>query len=246
MSGQLARYYEKLYKGSMQSFLDDLRDAMDSGSGRFVVTANPEIFMMGKKISEMDQLLISKETQIVPDGIGVIRGGRILGYQLKDRIPGVEICEALFEYANSEHKSLYLFGARKNVLEVLVNRIRSEYPGIQLLGACDGYVSDRDKVFREIIRLNPDIVLVALGTPSQELLIHKYYHSKLKGIYIGVGGSFDVLSGTKKRAPTFFINHNLEWLYRITTEPKRLKRFWESNIKFLFELRKEQNDGCNR
>ena len=61
-----------------------------------------------------------------------------------------------------------------------------------------------------------------------------------KGIFIGVGGSFDVLSGTKKRAPKLFIKLNLEWLYRIITEPKRLKRFWNNNVKFLFKIKKEK------
>ena len=86
-------------------------------------------------------------------------------------------------------------------------------------------------------------MFVALGAPQQELLIHKYFRSDRKGIYIGVGGSFDVLSGKKQRAPSFFIRHNLEWLYRITKEPKRIKRFWNSNVKFLFELRKESHGG---
>ena len=84
-------------------------------------------------------------------------------------------------------------------------------------------------------------MLVALGTPAQELLIHRFYRSERPGLYMGVGGSFDVLSGLKKRAPAFFIKCNLEWLYRITKEPKRLKRFWNSNVRFLFEIRKEKN-----
>ena len=96
---------------------------------------------------------------------------------------------------------------------------------------------------QQITELDPDLVFVALGAPQQELLIHKYFRSDRKGIYIGVGGSFDVLSGKKQRAPSFFIRHNLEWLYRITKEPKRIKRFWNSNVKFLFELRKESHGG---
>ena len=96
---------------------------------------------------------------------------------------------------------------------------------------------------RQITELDPDLVFVALGAPQQELLIHKYFRSDRKGIYIGVGGSFHVLSGKKQRAPSFFIRHNLEWLYRITKEPKRIKRFWNSNVKFLFELRKESHGG---
>lgn len=246
MNSALERYYEKVYKGSKDSFMDLLKEKIDSGKGQFVVTANPEIFMMGKRLPEMDSLLANDKTLIVPDGIGILRGGKLLDHHFQERIPGVEICQSLLEYADQKHKSLYLFGAEQRVLDALVKRIEKEYSGIVLYGSSNGYVSDRDEVFRKIISLEPDIVLVALGTPAQELLIDKYFQPGQKGIYIGVGGSFDVLSGMKKRAPSFFIKYNLEWLYRITVEPKRLKRFWDSNVKFLFELRKEKNEHTRK
>lgn len=87
----------------------------------------------------------------------------------------------------------------------------------------------------------PDIMLVALGIPAQEKLIYKHLNKFKKGIFVGVGGSFDVLSGTKARAPEFFINHNLEWLYRILKEPSRIKRFYNSNVKFIFKVKHEKN-----
>lgn len=241
MSGGMKQYYKKIFKGRKEEFLEFLEKRNRSGRGSFVVTANPEIFMIGKKNSDMEQALLDENTLIVPDGIGIIRGGGQLGCRFAERIPGVEICEALLAYADKEQKSVYLFGAKKHVLDALVKRLNSEYKGIVLSGYTDGYVSDKESVFRRIIELNPDIVLVALGAPAQELLIHKFFRTELKGIYMGVGGSFDVLSGLKKRAPAFFIKYNLEWLYRIATEPSRLKRFWDSNVRFLFELRKEKN-----
>lgn len=88
----------------------------------------------------------------------------------------------------------------------------------------------------EIKKLKPDVTLLALGIPKQELLIYNNLKDFEKGIFIGVGGSFDVLSGMKKRAPKIFIKLKLEWLYRITREPKRLKRFYKSNIKYLKKL----------
>ncbi len=83
------------------------------------------------------------------------------------------------------------------------------------------------------------MILVALGIPYQEKIIAKHLNNFSKGIFIGVGGSFDVISESKKRAPKIFIKLNLEWLYRIVTEPKRLKRFFESNVKYIFKIRKE-------
>ena len=98
-------------------------------------------------------------------------------------------------------------------------------------------MQDKDAVFDEIAAIQPDLVLVALGIPVQELLIGKHYDKFQKGVFIGVGGAFDVLSGMKKRAPAIFIRYNLEWLYRIVTEPKRIKRFYRSNIKFILKVK---------
>lgn len=120
---------------------------------------------------------------------------------------------------------------------MFVSKIKSEYPSIQVVGYQNGYVKDKDAVFEEIVKLQPDAVLVALGIPAQELLIAKHYNKFSKGIFIGVGGSFDVLSGMKKRAPKIFIKLNLEWLYRIACEPKRFKRFYNSNIKFIAKVK---------
>ena len=89
----------------------------------------------------------------------------------------------------------------------------------------------------EIVKKEPDVILVALGTPHQELLIDKYYERASKGIFLGVGGSFDVLSGMKKRAPRIFIKCNMEWLYRIVSEPKRIGRFYKSNVRFIKKVR---------
>ena len=91
------------------------------------------------------------------------------------------------------------------------------------------------KIMQEIISLSPDLILIALGVPNQELLINKYIEKAKKGVFIGVGGTFDVLSGCKKRAPKLFIKLNLEWLYRIICEPTRLKRFIQNNIVFMFK-----------
>lgn len=241
MIGSMEQYYNKIYRGSMKALIRELTGRIDSGRGSFVVTANPEIFMMGKNYAEMNEALLDENTLIVPDGIGVIKGGELFGVKFKERIPGVEICGELLKYADRKHRSVYLFGAEQSVLEALVSRIQREYPGIELAGFTNGYVKDKDEIFQKITELEPDIVLVALGTPAQELLIHRVYRPDRPGLYMGVGGSFDVLSGLKKRAPSFFIKCNLEWLYRIAREPKRIRRFWNSNVKFLFEIRKEKN-----
>ena len=146
------------------------------------------------------------------------------------------------EYGHQQKKEVYLFGAKPEVIKDLVKVIREKYPNLNIAGTDNGYVNDKDAVFEKMKKLQPDIILVALGIPVQEKLIYKHLKDFKKGIFVGVGGSFDVISGHKKRAPQIFINLKLEWLYRIITEPQRLKRFYESNVKFIFKIRRYRKE----
>lgn len=162
----------------------------------------------------------------------------MLGYPVKERVTGVEIVQGLFRIADRNRKTVYLLGAKEEVVSRLAERIKKEYRDLTVAGYQNGYVKDKDAVFEEIRSLSPDIILVALGIPAQELLIARHYDEFDKGVFVGVGGSFDVLSGMKKRAPAIFIRLNLEWLYRIVKEPRRFGRFYKSNVKFISEIRK--------
>lgn len=234
----MQKYFQKIYQNGFEEFVNILESKMDREEKTFVVTANPETLMIGADTPEFDEILKSDKTTIVPDGIGVVKAAHILGIPMKERVTGVEIVQKLFEMLDEKSKGLYLLGAKQEVLQKLVERIKQEYPNIKLLGYKDGYIKNKDEVFEQMVGLKPDVVLVALGIPVQEKLIYKHYDRFEKGIFVGVGGSFDVLSGTKKRAPQIFIKLNLEWLYRIAKEPKRIKRFYVSNIKFISKIRK--------
>ena len=129
MTVRMRTYYDKIYKGTKKEFLNILKERIAGGKQAFVITANPEILMLGRKLPEMNAALVDKETLIVPDGIGVIRGGAQLGYTFKERIPGVEICESLFDYADKKGCSIYLFGAEKSVGSVIEGRKLNEADG---------------------------------------------------------------------------------------------------------------------
>lgn len=241
----MKEYFEKIYKDGFTSFMKEIEDKVSQNEKTFVITANPETLMIGEEMPEFDAILKSEDTLIAPDGIGVVKAAGILGYPVKERVTGVEIVQRLLEILNAQGKSLYLLGAKEEVLEKFVEKIEKEYPNVRLVGHQNGYITDKDAVFQKIVELQPDAVLVALGIPAQELLIAKYYSQFEKGIFIGVGGSFDVLSGTKKRAPKIFIKLNLEWLYRITSEPKRIKRFYRSNVKFIAKVKEMRDKNEN-
>ena len=234
----MRKLFDKLYKKSAQSFYEILSDNLKNNKKTFVVTANPETFMISEKNEDVRKMLLDKETVMVPDGIGVLKAGKKIGYNIEERITGIDIANELLKFGNEQKKSIYLFGSKQEVIDSMKKVIKEQYPNLKLVGTSNGYVTDKDKVFDEIVKLEPDIVLVALGIPLQEMLIYKHLNRFKKGIFVGVGGSFDVLSGMKKRAPKIFIKLNLEWLYRIMKEPKRFKRFYNSNVKFILEIRK--------
>ncbi len=232
-------YIEKIYRRSKKEYYDCIEKRIQNEQKTFIITANPEILMMGEKDEEFNKILLDDNTQIVADGIGVIKGAKMFGIDIPERITGVELSEHLIEYCNENEKSMYLFGAKPEVISKMKEKIIQKYSNVKLLGVQDGYVEDKQKVFEEIEKLKPDVVLVALGAPNQERLIYRNLEKFEKGIFIGVGGTFDVLSGSKKRAPKIFIKLNLEWLYRIAGSPKRWKRFYEGSIKFILKIRKE-------
>ena len=221
----MRKIFERLYTNDYSKFCKKIRDDIENGKKTFIITANPETFMLSENDDEVKALLNDSNSILVPDGVGVVKAGRMLGYKIHERIAGVDIAKFLLETASEKKLKVYLFGSKQEVIDSIKEVIKKSYSGIKLLGATNGYVSNKDAEFKKIVTAKPDIVMVALGIPQQEKLIYKHLGEFKKGIFIGVGGSFDVLSGIKKRAPKIFIKLNLEWLYRIVCEPKRLKRF---------------------
>lgn len=237
----MKKYFEQLYSKSSKEFYKYLEKNLIDNKKTFIVTANPETFMKAKNDEELHNMLIDEDVLKVPDGIAIVKVANWLGYKIKERITGVDIAVKLLEFGNKQKKSIYLFGAKEEVIIALKEKLSSVYPNLEIIGSQNGYIKDKDKAFKEIIKKKPDIILVALGIPAQEKLIYKYLDKFDKGIFVGVGGSFDVISGTKKRAPKIFIKLNLEWFYRIACEPKRIKRFYDSNVKFIFKALKKSN-----
>lgn len=236
-------FFNKLVKESASTFYDHLDQALVKQERMFIVTANPETFMIADRDASFRRLLEDEQTTVVADGIGIVKAANMLSIPVPERIPGIEIAQQLMQLGNQRKASIYLFGAKPEVIEAMKLLLAERYPHLCLVGCCDGYVKDKDRVFDEIVNLQPDIVLVALGIPAQEQLIYRHLYRFTKGIFVGVGGSFDVMSGMKKRAPSFFIRCNLEWLYRLGCEPKRWKRFYQNNIKFIGMVRGMRHGG---
>ena len=183
----IKKYIEKTYNKSATTFHSLIKENLKNDVKTFVVTANPETLMIAEENEEFKNLLLDKETIIVPDGIGVVKGAKILNIQMEGTIPGVELCSKLFEYLNEMNKSLCLFGAKKEVVEKLNEVISEKYPNVNVVGVYDGYIEDKQSVMDGIKKLKPDVTLVALGIPNQELLIYNNLKDFEKGIFVGVG-----------------------------------------------------------
>lgn len=236
----MKEYIQKIYPETFTSYFELVKKDLKENKKRFIITVNPETLMLSKSDKDIQTMLKDSKSSLVPDGIAVIKAASTLNIKIKERITGVDLVEKLFDECNNNRYSIYLFGSKEYVLQNMKQVIKEKYPNIKLLGTTNGYVENKDEIMTSIAKLNPDVVITALGIPEQEKLIYRHLKKFKKGILIGVGGSLDVLSGSKKRAPKIFIKLNLEWLYRIIREPKRLKRFYNNNIKFLLEIKKER------
>ena len=237
---ELKEYLKRIHGESLNEYYNSLNCSMENCKREFIVTVNPEILVNATKDEGLDKMLLDENVSLVPDGIAIVKACRMHKIEVAERMAGVDIAEYLIQEANRQKKSVYFLGAKPEVVKTLAEKVSKEYPDVKIAGFTDGYVQDKDKVFDEIVKLSPDVVLVALGVPAQERLIYKHLDRFEKGIFVGVGGSFDVLSGMKARAPEFFIKHNIEWLYRIMKEPSRLKRFYNNNVKFIYKISKEK------
>lgn len=148
-----------------------------------------------------------------------------MGYKDAIKIAGCELWLSLTARLYKE-KTFYLVGARQDVIDKTVAKLKAEYEGIRIVGYRNGYIStdeERRKLLDDIVEKRPDIVFVAMGSPLQELLMEEML-SRHKAIYQGLGGSFDIYVGNASRAPRWWIDHNLEWLYRLILQPSRIKR----------------------
>ena len=198
----------------------------------YVVTPNPEIVMACRERLETMQAVNAADL-VLPDGIGVIYGARILGTPLKTKLPGIDFIQALMADMAKEGKSVFLLGAQPGVAEAAAEKLKAQYPGLAVVGTQDGYFKDDAPVVEAVNAARPDLLLVCLGAPKQELWMQRNQSLLNVGLMAGLGGSLDVFAGNVRRAPKAFQRLGLEWLYRLMKEPKRIGRMMKLP-KFLF------------
>ncbi|NLJ50115.1 MAG: WecB/TagA/CpsF family glycosyltransferase [Candidatus Atribacteria bacterium] len=224
---------------AVSDLISYITESIQSGQKAHIVTLNPEMVARQATDEEFHQALHSAELRIV-DGNGILLAARILGKAIQHRTPGVELVEELLRVGQEKSWSFYFLGSSPEFVTKLVKNLKIHAPKTLISGFHHGYFQDSLPIIEDINRSKPDILLVGLGSPQQEVWIHKNRNLLQTSIMIGIGGSFDVLCGDKKRAPFLFRKMKLEWLYRIVSEPRRLKRVIPAFFRFGWLVLKER------
>ncbi len=203
-----------------------------------VITMNPEMLMQGEDDAELAST-IKKADLVIADGVGLVWGLRHKGHKQAKKLPGIEFSEAMLRMASENGYSVALIGSKEDVLSHAVDKLRERFPAINIVFSHHGFFDTPEQA--EVVAKNcadgrPAIVLVALGVPRQEKWIARYKDLFEASVLVGVGGSLDVWSGKSNRAPAWMRALSLEWLYRITCEPWRIKRTYKTLPAFVMKV----------
>ena len=199
----------------------------NSDLSTYVVTPNPEIVWMARR-DEALRAALNAAGMVLPDGVGIVIGARILGTPLRSgRVPGIDFADSLFARISQFAGSVYLLGAKPGVAEQAGENLAKKHPGLVIAGAADGYYKDDESledIIEDINKTQPDVLLVCLGSPNQEFWMQTNLERLNVKLCAGLGGSLDVFAGNVRRAPIIFRKLGIEWLFRLCNEPRRIKR----------------------
>lgn len=207
----------------MDNYGDWLADRLRQGLGTHVVTLNAEMAIAAETNPQLANVIQSADL-VIPDGAGVVMYLRLRGKQIR-RCPGIELAETTVLEASRSGRSVFLFGGKPGIADQAAQRWQASRD-LKVVGIQHGYIDSEEEqhLLDQLQQQQPDLVLVGLGVPRQEFWIQAHRQRCPRAIWIGVGGSFDIWSGTKTRAPRWLANNNLEWVYRLYQEPWRWKR----------------------
>lgn len=176
------------------------------------------------------------------DGMGVVLGARFLGHSVPERVAGVDLFHELLKMSEVQQFSVFLLGAKDDVVSKATSTVQTLYPGLKVAGYHHGYFWDDEAALVEKVRASgAQLLFVAITSPKKENFINRWRDQLGVDFVMGVGGTFDVVAGKVKRAPEWMQRYGLEWLYRVIQEPGRMwKRYLTTNCKFAVLLLKEK------
>jgi N-acetylglucosaminyldiphosphoundecaprenol N-acetyl-beta-D-mannosaminyltransferase len=215
----------RVSKVDMKTTVSYLTEAVHNRVPHQVITANPIMVMAALENPSYMEIMKSAEL-VVPDGTGVVWAADYCKEPVAERVAGFDLLHELLRQGESYNWRVYLLGSTPEVIRETTSRLQTGYPGIVIAGYHDGYFGpdEDEQIITGILETKPDLLFVARGADSQEPWIAKYKSRLQIPVMMGVGGSFDVISGKSRRAPKAFQKLRAEWLYRLIKEPTRYKR----------------------
>jgi N-acetylglucosaminyldiphosphoundecaprenol N-acetyl-beta-D-mannosaminyltransferase len=215
----------RVSKVDMKTTVSYLTEAVRNREPHQVITANPIMVMTALENPAYMEIMKSAEL-VVPDGTGVVWAAKYCNEPVVERVAGFDLLHELLHQGESYNWRVYLLGSTPEVIRETASRLQTQYPLIVIAGYRDGFFGpeEDEKIISDINQSQPDLLFVARGADSQEPWIAKYKSRLNIPVMMGVGGSFDVISGKSKRAPKAFQKLRAEWLYRLLKEPTRYKR----------------------
>ncbi|MGM0370795.1 MAG: WecB/TagA/CpsF family glycosyltransferase [Bacillota bacterium] len=211
-------------KVDTQRALARVAEFVKADTNKLIVTPNSEMIFQSEEDLRLQEIINGADLAL-PDGAGVVLASQILGKPLPERVPGIDLVQNLFQLGVERDYSFYFLGAAPNVAQQAQKRVLEQYSALEI-NHHHGYLTRllEEKVINDIMKNEPNILLVGMGVPLQEKWLAKHL-TKFDGVVgIGVGGAFDILAGTKSRAPNLMQQLKLEWLYRLLQEPRRIRR----------------------
>ncbi|MDO4935430.1 MAG: WecB/TagA/CpsF family glycosyltransferase [Phascolarctobacterium sp.] len=222
---------------SMQETVNFIQERLQKQEQTFAVTANAEIIMMAQNDSAYLELL--KRTDIItPDGAGVVWAAKHLGSPVPERVAGYDLFHQLLQLAAKTQKKVYFFGGKPGIAEQAKAKALELYPGLKIAGCRNGYfqTEENETIINDINNSGAEMLFAALGAPKQEFWLDENKAKLHTNLLMGIGGSFDVLSGKTTRAPLWVQKAGLEWLYRLMKEPYRFRRMASTLPQFVLKI----------
>ena len=221
--------------------MDECLEVVLSKEKVHIVSGNPEVLYTGLNDRKLFENFTCDKSLIIPDGVGVQISAKILKTPVEEKIAGIEFMKKILEKCEDTGEGIYLLGASEENLKACVANILRDYPRINISGYHNGFfdLDNPREILEEIKEKKPMAVFVAMGCPRQEKFIVRYMDELPCKIFMGVGGSFDVIAEKVNRAPRWMIDIGMEWAYRVAKEPWRIKRLG-SIPKFIWTVTKSR------
>jgi N-acetylglucosaminyldiphosphoundecaprenol N-acetyl-beta-D-mannosaminyltransferase len=220
-------------------------ELLSDGELHYMCVVNAAKVVAANRDEKLRRVIMEADI-ITADGMSVVWASRLLGHPLKERVTGIDLFERLVEHAAQRGLSVYFLGAREQSVSGVIERFTARYPALQVAGYRNGYFNaeEAEKIVEEISSSRADMLFIAMGSPAQEYWISANLARTGVRFALGVGGSFDHLSGHARRAPLWMQRRGLEWLYRLLSNPRRLwRRYLIGNTLFIWLVLKQALTG---